>query len=59
MRENKFILIRYKGVLFGVNGNILKCKSVKKDIAKLNLKEKSPYSGYRPCTFNEYLTNKV
>lgn len=59
LRNNNYILLRLtRGRIVAVNCKILKTKTVKKDLLELDKNKLIPYIGFRPCSFQEYLSNK-
>lgn len=59
LKNNKYILLRIStNVVLGINCGILKTESVKESLKAKKPNEKTPYLGFRSCSFQEYLSNK-
>lgn len=59
LKNNNYILLRLtRGRIVAVNCKILKTKTIKKDLLELDKNKLIPYIGFRPCSFQEYLSNK-
>lgn len=59
LRNNNYIILRLsRGRVVAVNCRILNTKTIKRDLLELDKNKLIPYIGFRPCSFQEYLSSK-
>ena len=59
LKNNKYVIVRnWIGIPCGINSQIVLLMTKKKNI-KWTPRKHSKIASYRPCTFQEYITNKI